>query len=126
MCQTTSKVLTLLAVATSDPSVGVRAGTGVPCGGGWTKTGLARRELSGGGSDMCLRGKCCCVGCGVIEERMRKEGRGERRPGEGGIETSPKLSIAIMSTSALPKLKELLEWISRRGPNWGGSIDMVR
>jgi len=78
------------------------------------------RELSGGGSEMYRWGGCC--GWGVIEERIRKDGRGE-----GGLELSPKLSTT-MSKSASAELggAKLKEESRRIGRRWGGSIDIVR
>jgi hypothetical protein len=76
---------------------------------------------------MCLGRKCCCAGLGVIEERMRKEGRGERRVGdEGGIDTSPVSAVSI--SMSVPKLKteEVGVGMFRCGNSRGGSIDIVR
>jgi len=78
------------------------------------------RALRGGGSEMWRAGTWC--GCGVIDERIRNEGRGER--GEGGIESS--LAVSITMSISDPKLNEALEERSRRVVRWGGSMDMVR
>ena len=61
-------------------------------------------------------------GCGVIEERIRKEGRGE-----GGLELSLKPSTTISkSDSAELGGAKLKEESLRIGSKWGGSIDIVR
>ena len=78
------------------------------------------RELSGGGSEMYRWGGCC--GWGVIEERIRKDGRGEE-----GLELSPKLSTTMSkSDSAELGSAKLKEESRRMGRRWGGSIDIVR
>ncbi len=71
--------LTVLADSTREPRVCTCVETGIASfsffrGGGRTKTGLEKRVLSGGGSEICLGRKCCCAGLGVIKEHMRKEG----------------------------------------------------